>query len=207
VTFEDGSTVLGTGTLTNGVATYTTSSLAVGSHTITAVYSGDSNYSGSTSTPLIQIVNPNGFGDAVPKSTNNPPASSQLGTSETNATTSLPRNGSTIGIGTTGNGPTAPTSAATNGSRPKVASGSTKTNDVIDQALGSLQNDSSAGIFVNDLALEQASFQSGQPPRTTDGTNVVEIGALATIDGNVVVSSLPAQALDKTSKGSRQSSN
>ena len=43
VTFNDGSTTLGIGTLSNGVATFTTSALAVGTHgSITAVYGGTS---------------------------------------------------------------------------------------------------------------------------------------------------------------------
>jgi hypothetical protein len=57
VTFKDGSTTLGTGTLSSGKATYSTSTLAVGSHSITAVYGGDSNYNGSTSSALTQTVN------------------------------------------------------------------------------------------------------------------------------------------------------
>ena len=59
VTFEDGSTVLGTGTLnSSGVATYTTGAfdLAVGTHSITAIYGGDTNYSGSTSSALSEVV-------------------------------------------------------------------------------------------------------------------------------------------------------
>jgi sugar lactone lactonase YvrE len=43
--------------LTGGQATYTTSSLAVGSDSITAVYSGDGNFNGSTATALSQTVN------------------------------------------------------------------------------------------------------------------------------------------------------
>ena len=39
-------------------ATYLTSTLAVGPHTITATYNGDANYSPSTSSPLTQTVNP-----------------------------------------------------------------------------------------------------------------------------------------------------
>src|SRR5208282_2501899 len=57
VTFKDGGTTLGTGTLSSGSATYSTSALAVGSHSITAVYGGDTNDSGSTSTTLTQTVN------------------------------------------------------------------------------------------------------------------------------------------------------
>ncbi|HLJ94968.1 MAG TPA: Ig-like domain repeat protein [Gemmataceae bacterium] len=57
VTFMDGSTVLGTGTLSGGSATFQTSSLSVAAHQITAVYGGDSNFSGSTSAALTQTVN------------------------------------------------------------------------------------------------------------------------------------------------------
>ncbi len=44
VTFEEGTTVLGTAPLNNGVATFAIATLAVGSHTITSVYSGDANF-------------------------------------------------------------------------------------------------------------------------------------------------------------------
>ena len=63
VTFLDGSTVLGTGTLNgSGVATYTTGAftLSVGSHSITAVYGADGNYSASTSGTLSETVNHDG---------------------------------------------------------------------------------------------------------------------------------------------------
>jgi hypothetical protein len=57
VTFRDGSTILGTGTVVGGVATFTTTALTAGSHSITAVYGGDLNFSGSTSSVLTQSVN------------------------------------------------------------------------------------------------------------------------------------------------------
>ena len=57
MTFKDGSTILGTGTLSAGAsATFTTSSLGAGTHSITAVYNGDTNFSVSTATALIQTV-------------------------------------------------------------------------------------------------------------------------------------------------------
>jgi hypothetical protein len=57
VTFKDGTLTLGTGTLNaSGLATYTTSDFAAGSHNITAVYGGDSNFAASTSAILIQNV-------------------------------------------------------------------------------------------------------------------------------------------------------
>ena len=57
VTFYDGTEVLGTGDLSGGIATLTTLSLAVGTHSITAQYPGDSNYTGAVSTPLSHVVN------------------------------------------------------------------------------------------------------------------------------------------------------
>ncbi len=44
--------------LSGGIATCVTNALNVGSHSITAVYSGDTNYLGSTSSVLTQVVNP-----------------------------------------------------------------------------------------------------------------------------------------------------
>jgi hypothetical protein len=57
VTFRDGTTTLGKATLVSGRASFTTSSLNHGTHSITATYSGDSNYNSVTSQPrLIQTV-------------------------------------------------------------------------------------------------------------------------------------------------------
>jgi hypothetical protein len=53
----NGSAVGSPVSLTGGQATYTTSSLAVGSDSITAVYGGDGNFNGSTATALSQAVN------------------------------------------------------------------------------------------------------------------------------------------------------
>jgi hypothetical protein len=56
VSFLDGTTPLGQGTLSNGVATLSTSSLAAGNRTITAVYSGNPNFSAATSGALTESV-------------------------------------------------------------------------------------------------------------------------------------------------------
>jgi hypothetical protein len=57
VTFLDGNTVLGTGTLDeNGQATFTTSDLEVGNHSITAVYGADDSFMGSTSSIFTQVI-------------------------------------------------------------------------------------------------------------------------------------------------------
>ena len=57
VTFKDGATTLGTGTLSGGVATFAISSLSVGSHSLTSEYGGDGSYLASTSSVLTQVVN------------------------------------------------------------------------------------------------------------------------------------------------------
>jgi Big-like domain-containing protein len=56
VQFFDGSTSLGTANLIGGTATLSTSVLAGGKHSITATYSGDAKFAGSTSAVLIQSV-------------------------------------------------------------------------------------------------------------------------------------------------------
>jgi len=58
VVFKNGTVTLGTATLSGGLASYTTTKLAVGMESITAAYGGSSSFTRSTSTPLIQTVNP-----------------------------------------------------------------------------------------------------------------------------------------------------
>jgi hypothetical protein len=71
VTFKDSAATLGSGTLnTSGVATLSTSTLAAGPHSITAIYGGDSNFAGSTSTVLAQMVNTASTTTAVSSSGN-----------------------------------------------------------------------------------------------------------------------------------------
>jgi hypothetical protein len=57
VTFLDGTVTLGTATLANGVATLKTSALTIGSHSLTAVYGGDSHFASGTSVVLTQTIN------------------------------------------------------------------------------------------------------------------------------------------------------
>lgn len=56
VRFVDGITYLGSGTVTAGAASLTTSKLAVGTHSITAKYLGDADSAESTSSVLYQVV-------------------------------------------------------------------------------------------------------------------------------------------------------
>jgi hypothetical protein len=57
VQFLDGAIVLGTAAVSSGTASLTLSSLAVGTHTLTANYGGDASTSASTSSPVTQTVN------------------------------------------------------------------------------------------------------------------------------------------------------
>jgi hypothetical protein len=76
--FYDGGLVLGPGTISGGVATYTLNSLGAGTHSITAGYAGDSNYLAAVSAAVSQVVtrapvamsitsslNPSNFGQSV----------------------------------------------------------------------------------------------------------------------------------------------
>ena len=56
VKFYSGTTLLGSGKLSNGVATITTTALPIGADSLTAVYGGDSNYNPSTSNAVTATV-------------------------------------------------------------------------------------------------------------------------------------------------------
>ncbi|MDM8000130.1 MAG: Ig-like domain-containing protein, partial [Dehalococcoidia bacterium] len=56
VIFKDGGAVLGSGTLSNGVATWTASDLSKGSHYVTITYEGDANFTEGTSLAHIHRV-------------------------------------------------------------------------------------------------------------------------------------------------------
>jgi streptogramin lyase len=58
VTFLDGNTTLGMSNVVNGVATFSTTNLAIGSHSITAVYNPTGTFTTSTSMAAMQVVSP-----------------------------------------------------------------------------------------------------------------------------------------------------
>ena len=57
MTFNNGSTSLGSASVSSNSASLTTTTLPAGTDSITAVYSGDSNFTGSTSNTVSQVVN------------------------------------------------------------------------------------------------------------------------------------------------------
>jgi hypothetical protein len=90
VTFKDGSATLGTGTLNNvGSATFTASAMAVGAHSITAVYSGSANFNISTSPVLTETVNSDASTTTVTSSLN-PSAHNQAVTFTATVTANTP---------------------------------------------------------------------------------------------------------------------
>ena len=106
VKFKNGATVLGTGTLGGGKATFSTSVLAVGPHSITAVYGGSANYNTSTSTVLTETVNKAASSTKLTSSLN----PSTLGKSVTftiTVVTVAPGSGTPTGTVTLKNGATA----------------------------------------------------------------------------------------------------
>jgi hypothetical protein len=116
VTFKDGSTALGTGTLNaSGIATFTTSTLAVGGHSITAEYGGDTNFNISTSVPVSQTVQKANTTTAV-SSNNNPSNVGQSITFTAVATANTPGAGTPTGTVTFKEGATSLGTGVLNGS-------------------------------------------------------------------------------------------
>src|SRR5207248_1186819 len=73
VTFQDGSTTLGIGTLdSNGHATFATSALAAGPHAVSAIYGGDANFTAAGSDAFTQTVSPGAATVTVTSSANSP---------------------------------------------------------------------------------------------------------------------------------------
>jgi hypothetical protein len=59
VTFQEGTTILGSRSVaSNGQATFSTASLSVGNHSISAIYGGDSHFTSSSDTAFTQTVSP-----------------------------------------------------------------------------------------------------------------------------------------------------
>ncbi len=83
ITFMDGTMAIGTGTINSGQAILTTSALSVGSHLITAQYSGDNNFKPSTSSIFTLIVLDKPGPDQRPGSLDNPMVDTKTGLTST----------------------------------------------------------------------------------------------------------------------------
>src|SRR6202008_81110 len=115
--FLDGGSPIGTGTLSAGIATFTTSALTTGNHTLTTSYGGDGNFNGSTgsltgnpqvinkantSTTVTSSVNPSVFGQSVTFTATVSPVAPGAGTPT--GTVTFLDGGSPIGTGTLSSG-------------------------------------------------------------------------------------------------------
>jgi len=96
VNFLDGTTVLGSGTLGSGVATFTTSSLALGTHTISAAYLGDVNFAPIASSTLSQSVITISLGAGGAGGSSSTTATAAPGSTATFALSILPSTGSSF---------------------------------------------------------------------------------------------------------------
>jgi len=133
VNFLDNGTQIGTGTLSAGVATFTTPSLSVATHPITAVYVASTNFTTSTSSVVSQVVNQASSTTTLASSTN-PSVSGQSvaftatvaavspGSGTPTGTVNFLDNGTQIGTGTLSAGAaTFSTSTLTVGTHPITA--------------------------------------------------------------------------------------
>ena len=99
VTFKNGTSAVGTGTLAtvggSQVATLTSSTLPVGSDSITAVYGGDANNGGSTSNTVTQVITAPAFAFTAQPST---PVPAAAGLTTTSTFTITPTGTTTLPI-------------------------------------------------------------------------------------------------------------
>ncbi|MFZ0481193.1 MAG: Ig-like domain-containing protein [Terriglobales bacterium] len=206
IILQNGSAVFATVKLVNGTVKYSTTALPAGSNSITAVYSGDMNYSGSTSAPLIQVVlattkttitsspNPSSYGQAV---TFTAAVTSSIGSPPDGETVTFEQGSTVLGTGTLSGGTaTFSTSTLTVGTKAIkavydgdanfAASTSTGVSQVIGKAAGtttltSSLNPSTYGQSVTFTATVSTAF-GGTPTGTVvfkDGTETLKTVTLS----------------------------
>ncbi len=204
ITFNDGTTLLGTGTLStvsgSQVATFATSTLALGTHSITAVYGGDANNSDSASTVLTQYITGSTTTHTTVMSSQNP--APLLGLVTFTATVTTTGTHAPTGIVTFNDGATAIGTGTLNGSQvatfstPSLAAGANSITAVYD---GDANNASSTSAltetitnFIVSTPTTPAPVLAGLPASST--FTVTPPSGATTFAANVVlsVSGLPA---------------
>ncbi len=116
ITFLDGSTVLATVALSGKTASFKTGALSVGSHPISAVYSGDPNYGTSTSATVTEMVNPDATTTTV-TSSKDPSVFGQSVTFTTTVKAASPGGGTPTGTVTILDGSTVLTTVGLSGGK------------------------------------------------------------------------------------------
>jgi hypothetical protein len=175
VDFKNGSTDLGSGTVTNGIASVQTSSLPAGTDAITAIYSGDTNFTTSTSTAVNQQVNLGSPTVALTVSNTNPfgfepvtltaivSAPAGLGTPN-GVVTFFDINGTNLGSGPLTNGTTSITTTTLPVGRESITavySGNSTFNTATSPAVAMVVG-TQAELFVNQVFLDVMNVPAGR---------------------------------------------
>ena len=215
VSFLDGATMLGVGTLTSGTATFATSSLPAGSRSLRASYGGDASYQASTSVWVTQTVSRS---DTTTTTLVATPSPSALGQTVTLTATVSPSaaagqvtfyDGTTVlGVGTLASGTaTLTTSLLPSGSRSLrayyggdagyLASASgwvTQPVTVSSTTTTTLFVTPNPSVLGQPLTLTASVSPSAATGQVTfyDGTTVLGVGILANGTATFATSSLPA---------------
>ena len=121
VTFKEGASVLGTATLASGQATYTNASFPVATHTITASYSGDTNFNGPATRSFTQTVQKSSSSTALTSSSANPIAFGSAVTFTATVSYVSPGNGTPTGTVTFSDGSNSLGTASLSGTTPDTA--------------------------------------------------------------------------------------
>ncbi len=215
--FYDGTTLLASRTPAAGVATLLVTP-AIGTHTITAVFTGSASYLGSTSPPLSQVVNPALSTTTLSSSSN----STIFGTSVTFTATVASATGSPIGTVTFTDGPTTlgvasvsngsatfstaalavgthSVGASFSGNSVTQPSGTSIGHTVEPEPTTTTMVASSATTLVGDPVTFTATVSSATSTPTgtvtfTDGAITVGVAPLAGGDATLTTTSLPAGA-------------
>jgi uncharacterized repeat protein (TIGR03803 family) len=219
VTFYDGAAAIGNATTSSGVASFGTSSLAAGTHSITATYAGDAIYRSSTSAAVTQRVIKNATATAL-KSDTNPSTYGQAVTFTATVSSSGPtptgtvtfRNGSAaLGTGTLAGGVATFTDARLAAGTSSItavyggdAASSGSTSSTLDQSVAqaattttvtSSKNPSTAGRSVTFTATVTSAYVTPSGTVTfTMGSTTLGTASLAGGMGRLAITTLPVGA-------------
>jgi hypothetical protein len=159
VIFEDGGTSLGSATLNiSGVATFTDSTLSVGTHNLTAVYAGGGSLGTSTSPVVQETINPAGF---------------NLSLSPSTLTLRVGQSG-TVGVDLASYGSYSGTIALSASSLPDYVTGTFNPSQVAVQPNGDVKSTLTISTAIVPLAAVER-------PRSTGGSNLILAGAIGTL--------------------------
>jgi hypothetical protein len=149
VSFLDGGTILGTGSLNgSGQGSFSASALAAGSHTITATYAANGNFAGSTSAALLVTVNKASTTTVVTAQTPNPSVAGQPVSVSFTVKAVSPGNGTPTGNVTVsdGAGDSCTATVAAGGCSVLLATAGTKTLTAAYVGASNFNSSSSTGI-------------------------------------------------------------